>query len=436
MNGKKSYVWRNWARNQRSAPSAVHRPAREEALVRIVKEAAGAGQRIKVVGSGHSFTGIALTDGRLVDLSNYGRVLDADLEKRTVTVQAGIRLSRLNEELEARGLAMENLGDVTYQSISGAISTATHGTGAKLRGLHSQVVGLRVIAADGAVIDCSADVEPEVFQAVRVGLGAASVISTVTLQCVPAFNLRAVEMPMAVDEVVESLDEHVDGNKHFEFFWLPHTRWALTKRNNRTEEPPARRGRWQELRDDVLISNYMFGAICRLGRLRPSLIPRLATSLPSSGRVEYVDRSYRVFASPRLVRFYEMEYSIRREAAVEAFSRLRSFVERSGLMISFPVEVRFTAGDDAFLSTAHGRDSCYIAVHVFEGTQYQQYFEAVEDIMDDYGGRPHWGKLHFQTAETLAPRYPEWDRFQAARAPGPARAVYEPVPGPRPRPGQ
>lgn len=384
--------------------------------MRIVERAAAEGQRIKVVGAGHSFTGVALTDGRMVRPDSFGDVLEEDAAGGTVTVQAGIQLARLNEELDRRGLAMENLGDIAYQSIAGAISTATHGTGARFGGLATQVVGLRLIAADGSIIDCSPEQEPEVFKAARVGLGALGIISAVTLKAVPAFNLRAVEMPMRVDELLASLDEHVAENDHFEFFWVPHTGWALTKRNNRTDEPLAPRGRWQEFRDDILLSNVTFGALCRLGRLRPSMIPRLVRALPGGGRVEYVDKSYRVFASPRLVRFYEMEYAIPREAAAEALNRVRDFVDRSGLTLSFPVEVRFTAADDIPLSTASGRDSCYIAVHVFEGMQYQQYFEGVEQIMNGYDGRPHWGKLHFQTAETLAPRYPEWDAFQRVRA--------------------
>ncbi len=409
-------AWRNWARNQLCSPLRIHTPSSEEELVRIVQAATTDGERVKVVGSGHSFTGIALTDGRLVRPDRYNRVLSEDRANGTVTVQAGITLDRLNEELDARGLALENLGDIAYQTIAGAISTATHGTGRRLGGIATQVAGMRVIAADGTVIECSEDVEPEVFRAARVGLGALGIVSTVTLRCVPAFNLYAIEMPMRVDEVLEALDEHVNRNDHFEFFWVPGTGWALTKRNRRTDEPTAPRGRWKEFRDDILLSNVAFGIVCRVGRLRPSLIPRVAKAMPNTGRTEYTEKSYRVFASPRMIRFYEMEYAVPIEAATEAFNRVRDYVKRSGLILSFPVEVRFTAGDDIPLSTASGRDTCYIAIHVFEGTHYQQYFEAVEDIMDDYGGRPHWGKLHFQTAETLAPRYPEWEAFQKVRA--------------------
>jgi L-gulonolactone oxidase len=407
--------WRNWARNQVAEPFAVHRPSSEHDLAAIVKQASAERRTVKVVGSGHSFTDIACTDGHLVDLSLYNRVLAIDPDARTATVQAGIRLEDLNVHLDRRGLALPNLGDIVYQTIAGATSTSTHGTGPLLTGLAGQIVAMRLVLADGSAVDCSSTEESELFHCARVGLGALGIISTVTLGVVPAFNLAAVEEPMRVDDVLAAIDEHVDGNDHFEFYWVPHTGWALTKRNNRTTEALSRRGRLVEWRDDYLVQNYAFGALCRVGRARPRWIPKLAKALPSAGRVSYVDRSYRVFASPRLVRFYEMEYAIPREAGVEALERVRRFVEDSGLLLSFPVEVRFTAPDDIPLSTANGRESCYIAVHVFEGMEYRPYFEGVERIMDAYGGRPHWGKLHFQTARTLAERYPEWERFVAVR---------------------
>jgi len=410
-----SRQWKNWAGNQRATPAAIETPSSEEEIVAIVRDAAAAGERVKMVGAGHSFTAIAVTDGRLIRPDNFQRVLSVDRTKRLVTVQAGIRLSTLNAELAKRGLAMPNLGDIEYQSIAGAISTATHGTGIKLGGLATFVVGMRIITGDGSVIECDAEHEPELFHTARVGLGALGVLSTVTLQCEEAFNVHAVESAAKVDELLDSLDDHIAENDHFEFFWIPNTEWALTKWNNRTEKPLAPRSRWKEFRDDVLIGNGGFSLGCRIARLAPSLTPRIMGLVPFTGRAEYIDRSDKVYTSPRLVHFYEMEYSIERSACREALNRVRQFVSQSGIQISFPVEVRFTAGDDIPLSTAYGRENCYIAVHVYSGTHYQQYFEAVETIMNDYGGRPHWGKLHFQTHRTLRDRYPEWERFQAVR---------------------
>jgi L-gulonolactone oxidase len=393
----------------------VEHPASEEELSRIVERAAQAGHRVKVVGTGHSFTPIALTDGSLVQLDRYRRVVAVDRERCGITVQAGITLSALNKELAALGMALPNLGDVEYQTVAGAVSTGTHGTGARYQGIASQITALRLITGDGAVVDCSPEQEPDVFHAARVGLGALGVLSTVTLQCVPAFNLHAVEFPMRWDDVFEQLHQLVDENDHFEFYYVPHTNWCLTKRNNRTQDPPSPRSRWKEFYDDMLLQNVAFGLICRLGRVRPSLIPRLATAVPGSGRVDYVDRSDRVFTSPRLVRFYEMEYAIARDACQEALTRVRRLIDETGLLVSFPIEVRFLAADDIPLSMAHGRESCFIAVHMYQGTEYHRYFEGVEGIMRDYGGRPHWGKLHLQTAEALSQAYTEWDRFQSVR---------------------
>ena len=408
-------TWANWAGNQQCAPTAVEHPASEEELAQVVKRAAAAGETVKAVGAGHSFTDIACTDGVQVQLDRYGAILEADRVSGRVTVEAGITLGKLNDLLWDMGLALPNLGDIAYQSVAGAVSTSTHGTGLRLGGLATQIAGLRVVTGDGSVLSCSAAEDPDLFSAARVGLGAIGMLSTVTLQTVPAFNLQAVEEPMRMDSVLRDIDRHVEDNDHFEFYWVPHTGWALTKRNNRTDEPVGGRGRVREFIDRTMLENVAFGAVCRVGRWRPSLIPRLSKALPSTGRTEYVNRSYRVFTSPRLVHFYEMEYSIPRVAVVDALKQLMAWVDRSGLRLSFPVEVRVTAADDIWLSTANGEERCYIAVHVYQGMPYEQYFRGVESIMQGLQGRPHWGKMHYRTAESLAPCYPDWDRFQAVR---------------------
>jgi L-gulono-1,4-lactone dehydrogenase len=408
-------TWRNWAGNQVAHPHSIEHPSTEDELVQIVRRAADRRGRVKIVGSGHSFTGAAVTDGVLVQLDRYQRVIDIDIDKRQVTVEAGIPLSRLNEVLDSRGLALANLGDIAYQTISGAISTSTHGTGMQLTGIAAQVAGLRIVTSAGEVLSCDLTQNADLFHAARVGVGVLGAVSTVTINAVPAFGLHVIEQPMRVDAVLADLDAHVEGNNHFEFFWVPHTGWALTKRNNRTTQPLDPPSRIRHFTNKVVLENYAFGAVCRVGRLHPAWIPRLAKALPSTGTTEFVDQSYKVFASPRLVRFYEMEYSIERAACAEALNRLRAFVAGADLKLNFPIEVRFTAPDDIPLSTSTGRQSAYIAVHVFEKMDYDRYFTGVEAIMNDYGGRPHWGKLHYQTAATLAPRYPQWDAFIAAR---------------------
>ncbi len=409
-------TWTNWAGNQSCAPIEIPRPRTEAEIAAIVRRAAEAGERVKVFGAGHSFTPAACTDGYLIDLADYADIVWVDPAERQVCVQAGITLATLNEALHRVGLALENLGDIAYQSIAGATQTATHGTGARFRNLSAAIIGLRLVTADGEVLDCSTDQHADVLDLARVGIGSLGVLSTVTLQCVPAFNLHAVEDAERVDAVLERIDDEVDAHDHFEFFWIPNTGWALTKRNRRTDEPVRPRARWQAFRDDILINNVGFDAVMRVGAVRNNLLPKAAKRLPSTGRVEYIDASYKVFASPRLTKFYEMEYAIPREHLPEALGRVRRLVDQQGRYIGFPVEVRFVAADDIPLSTATGRATAYIAVHVYRGTPYDQYFQGVEAIMNDYDGRPHWGKMHFQTAATLAPRYPRFAEFQALRA--------------------
>ena len=407
--------WSNWAGNQQTGSVLVSKPQTESELQQVVQNAQTSGRRVKAVGSGHSFTAIAVAEEVLVDLSKYDEILAIDKINQTVTVQSGIQLSKLNQALYENSLAMQNLGDIAYQTIAGAISTSTHGTGAKFTGIANQVVALRVVLADSSIVECSANLNAELFSCARVGLGAIGLISTVTLKVVPAFNLAVIEEPMRLDEVLQNLDLHVDSNDHFEFFWVPHTGWALTKRNNRNNlpvEPMSKMSHWYS---KTFMENYAFGAVCMLGKARPSLIPKLAKALPSSGRNEYSDASHKVFASKRIIKFYEMEYAIPREACAEALNRVRRMVTDSGFFLNFPVEVRFTAPDEIPLSTASNRESAYIAVHIYKGMNYVPYFTEVESIMNSYQGRPHWGKLHFQNASTLASRYPQWDVFQSVR---------------------
>ena len=414
-NSQQTTRWSNWAGNQQTGTVLLSKPQTESELQQVVQSAQASGRRVKAVGSGHSFTAIAVSEEVLVDLSDYDEIVAIDKMNQTVTVQSGIQLSKLNQALYENSLAMQNLGDIAYQTIAGAISTSTHGTGAKFTGIANQVVALRVVLADSSIVECSANVNADLFSCARVGLGALGLISTVTLKVVSAFNLAVIEEPMRVDDVLQNLDLHVDSNDHFEFFWVPHTGWALTKRNNRNNlpvEPMSKMSHWYS---KTLMENYAFGAVCMLGKARPSLIPKLAKALPSSGRNEYSDASHKVFASKRIIKFYEMEYAIPREACAEALNRVRRMVTDSGFFLNFPVEVRFTAPDEIPLSTASNRESAYIAVHIYKGMNYVPYFKEVESIMNSYQGRPHWGKLHFQSAATLASRYPQWDVFQAVR---------------------
>jgi L-gulono-1,4-lactone dehydrogenase len=409
-------VWRNWAGDQRCTPARVEAPRDEHDLRAAVRSAVDAGLSVRAVGAGHSFTDAALTDGAMISLDRMDAVLDADRGAGLVEVQGGIRLAALGERLAQHGLALENLGDVAVQSIAGAVSTATHGTGLRFPNLSAQVHALRIVTASGDVVTASADGDPDLFRAARVAIGSLGVISTVTLRCVPAYSLRRVDEARPLEETLASLDELVDRSAHFEFFTFPYTGVAFTRLTERTDEPPRPPSRAVRLLKDVVAENLVLGAVCAAGRRAPRAVPRLNRLIPRLVTREVrIDRSDRVFANTRLVRFTELEYAIPREHGADAVRRILDLVESSRWPITFPLEVRFAPPDDAFLGPSFGRESCYVAVHVYRGTDYERYFRAVEAIMSSYGGRPHWGKRHFLTAAELRDRYPEWDAFQAVR---------------------
>jgi len=400
-------LWRNWTRDQRCAPERIERPGNEDELARAV---AGA-RRVKVAGAGHSFTDIACTDGTLIDLSGMNRVLA--LDGHEVTVEAGITIRELGPALAERGLALQNQGDVDPQTLAGAISTATHGTGARFANLSSQVVRLRLVTATGEAVELR---DGDELLAGRVSLGALGAISAVTVRCVPAFAIHRIDAPRPLDDVLARFGGLVEANDHFELFVFPYTRIALTLTSERTDREPRPPGRARVLLRDVLLENAALELACRMGRRAPALIPRInRTLVRAMSPAEQLDHSHRVYTNRRSVRFTEMEYAIPRDRVVEALERVLALVERRRLPIGFPIEVRVTAPDDALLSTAHGRPTGYIAVHQYRGMEFEGYFRAVEAIMDDYEGRPHWGKRHYQSAATLRPRYPGWDRFLAVR---------------------
>jgi L-gulonolactone oxidase len=408
--------WANWSGDQRCRPARILAPRSREELAAAVGAAAAAGEKLSVTGSGHSFTETAMTDQTMLRLEALRGVLDADRESGLVRVGAGTVLADLNEELAGLGLALENLGDIDAQTVAGAISTGTHGTGAGYGNISSRVEGIELVLADGSVRDLTAASDPELLRAARIGVGALGAISAVTLRCLPAFTLRRVDSSHRLADVLDRFDELACSNDHFELFTFPYSDRALVLERNRTAEPPAPRGRVAAYLNDVVLENWALQALAATGKAMPRAIPalaRLAGLVATGGRNQ--DHSHRIFVNRRHVRFTEMEYAVPREHGPTAVRRVIEWVRANRFPVFFPIEVRVAAGDDADLSAAHERDTAYIAVHQYRGMEWRPYFEAVEAIMDDYVGRPHWGKRHFQTAATLGPRYLRWDSFQRAR---------------------
>lgn len=408
--------WQNWARSAHANPAEIAHPASTEQVVTIVRDAVAAGHRVKAVGASHSFTPIAVTDGILLRLDHMNAIVSTDLSTGRVRVQAGISLHELNPQLKARGLALPNLGDVDPQSVAGAVSTGTHGTGGKLFGISKTVAAVQIVTATGEVLEI--DEEHPWFGASRVTLGALGIVTEVTLQCVPAFLLHAREEPMALPDVMDQLDSLVSDNDHFEFYWFPHTEKTSIKRNNRVPEGTERKpiGRFRHWLDDEFLSNTVFEGVNRVATKKPSWIPRINQISGSvlSAR-EYVDDSYNVFVSPRTVRFRESEFAVPRTALPEVLAELAKWFGSGHENISFPIEVRFTAADDVWMSTGYERDNCYVAVHQYWRSDYARYFAAAQDIFTAHEGRPHWGKLHTLDARYFAQRYAKFNDFVSIR---------------------
>jgi FAD-linked oxidoreductase len=409
--------WRNWAGNVTAQPARQARPASAGEVAAEVRQAAAEGLTVRMAGTGHSFTPVAATTGVLLRPDQLTAIRSVDAAAGLVTVEAGCPLRVLNAELLARGLSLANMGDIQVQTVAGAIQTGTHGTGRDIGGMAAQVAGLELVMADGSLVTCTADAGlPGLFEAARVGLGALGVITAVTFRVVPAFLLEAREEPMAWPEVLGGLDELAGDNEHFEFYWFPHTEGCLTKRNNRSAGPARPLPWWRYLLDDELLSNTVFGLSCQLGRVVPAAIPAVnGVAARALGARTYTDAAYRVFTSPRRVRFKEQEYAVPRAALADVLGEVRALFRQRDWRISFPIEVRVTPGDDVWLSTAYGRDSGYIAIHVPSFGPHEQYFADVESIMTAVGGRPHWGKMHGRSADYLANVYPQFGAFTALR---------------------
>jgi len=409
-------VWRNWSGLVRSVPRSIVYPSTVEEVVTVVKSCAAEGRKLRVVGSGHSFTRLVQTDDVLVSLDRLQGVITVDQERGIAEVWGGTKLDRLGEELHAHGVAQENLGDINAQSIAGAISTGTHGTGERLGSLATQAVSLTVVTAAGEVVECSLEQDEDLFRAMQVSLGMFGIIVKLKLRVIPSYALRYASSKMSFTACLAELDRFKRENRHFEFYWFPYTDVAQVKLTNVTDEVPGMPSRWSYWKV-MLMENVLFWVMSELCRFIPRLckpISRLsATGVPNVQEVGY---SHRIFATPRLVRFNEMEYSVPADRMKAVLEEIRDALNLEQFAVHFPIECRYVRGDDLWLSPANGRDSAYIAVHMYRGMPYKDYFAKVEEICRRHGGRAHWGKMHTMKADQLRAAYPKWEDFMRLRA--------------------
>ncbi|MDG1479585.1 MAG: D-arabinono-1,4-lactone oxidase [Myxococcota bacterium] len=402
----------NWARNIASQPTRILAPSSEDELVAMVADSAPS--RIRLVGGDHSWSDIAATDAVRITLDGMHRILSVDGER--VTVEAGVRIHALSAALHARGLALSNLGSIGEQSIAGAISTATHGSGRGHGVLSTQVIGLRLLTMDGRILALSAQAHPALFDAARVGLGCLGIITAVTLQCVPAFRLTERMVPLSVDAAAACIPELVAAGEYVKLWWLPGTDRVLVFTASRTDAPAAPRP-VKEWLDAVVINPLIFTLVLRLGGRFPWLISTLSSMVAAIYFRPDVrtDHSHRILHIPMPPRHLESEYAIPVERAGEALLRLRALIAANKLGVNFVQELRFVAADDLPLSPANGRDSCYVGAYTAAPKDAGRYFAAFEALMAELGGRPHWGKLFERAPAQLAAAYPDWSSFCALR---------------------
>ncbi len=411
--------WTNWSGLESARPERVVSPSGVDEVLAEVARARDAGRTVKMVGAGHSFTSISAPEHTMLQPGGLTGILSVDREAMTVTAAAGTRLKHLNAGLETLGLSLHNMGDIAEQTLAGAISTGTHGTGGVAAGLGAQVVGLELVTGTGELLRATAEDNPDVLEMARVGLGALGILTSITFAVEPLFLLEAVEEPMSWDRAVATFDDLTAEHHHVDLYWFPHTDKMLTKRNSRLDAPleDARPvSRFRHWLDDDFLSNTVFGAETALLNRLPRAIPR-ANRLAASmlGARTYSDGAHRVFTSERRVVFREMEYAVPRAAGLTALKEVRAALEASGLVISFPIEIRVAPADDIPLSTASGRDSFYLAFHTHRRAEHAAYFALMEPIMRAHEGRPHWGKIHTRDALALAELYPRFEDFLALR---------------------
>ncbi len=410
--------WSNWSGSVRCSPRRVLHPADEQAVASALAEARGDQLPIRLVGAGHSYSPLVATTGTLLSLDRLAGILDLDPAAKRARIAAGTRLHALGKPLREHGLSLQNQGDVDYQALAGALATATHGTGITLPCLSGFITGLRLVLADGSILECDAGREPDVFRAARLHLGCLGAVTAVSLEVRPAYRLRDETRVVPLEQGLESLPDLIRQHRHVECWWFPHAAVIGVRTMSETDQPVNDRPLLRWLAETV-VDNGLFGLVAALSRA-----PGLARSRPGLSRLvarlagarPYVDWSDRVLATARRVRANEMEYAVPAASGPDAIRAVAHYVRRHRTPVLFPIEYRYVAADDIPLSPFYRRDSAVLSIHQDARVSHDPYFRDVERLMRDLEGRPHWGKLHTLSAAELEPLYAEWGLFQRVRA--------------------
>jgi len=398
--------WSNWSGSVAARPREIARPKTEAELARLVASA----NKVRVAGAGHSFMPLCETNGLLLSLDQFEGDIEVSADGARVWAPAGWSLAKLTAALWARGLSLINQGDVNPQALAGAIGTGTHGTGEKLGSLSTTARAFRLARADGAIITCSADENPDLFQAQRVGLGMLGVVTRIEIDVTPAYHLEETLTAMPLAEIEAQWDELAANNRHVEFWVFPHGGQALLKRLN--PAPPE-----GEMTQTTDVDESDFRLFCNISAAAPWLTRHIQPHLVSKRlNARRVGPAYKVFPSDRTVRFEEMEYEVPRAAGFAALKEAMAHIQKKRLPVVFPFEFRVVAGDDIWLSPMHAGACSSISMHQYAKMPYAEVFAAIEPIFRAHGGRPHWAKRHTLTRADVDVLYPNAERFRAVRA--------------------
>ena len=401
-------LWRNWSGIASCYPATRAAPESEAALTELVLRAPAP---VRPVGAGHSFTALVPTAGTLVSLDGLRGLAAHDPATSRATVWAGTRLGDLGPALVAVGQEMPSVPDINKQSIGGAIGTGTHGTGVGYQAIHGTVKAFRLLTARGEILECSPELNPDVYAAARVGLGAFGIVTQVTLQnrALSRVHKRVYVQPLG--DVADQWPTLSKAHDKVEFFAFPFSGLAAVIATDATNAPVRPRGPDQDT-DTLLSLKRLRDLLGPVPAMRRWITHALMAGLPAE---ESVDDSWKLLSNERPVRFNEMEFHLPRESQMAAMREVLSVIERGHNDVFFPLELRSIAADDAWLSPFYGRESGSLAVHAYYKDDYQRLFAAIEPILRRHGGRPHWGKLHTLRARDLAALYPRWREAMEVR---------------------
>lgn len=400
--------WKNWSGSQLCYPEFRKAPASIEELQTLVANTKG---NIRPVGAGHSFMPLVPTDDMILSLSRLSGVISSNTETNQSVILAGTRLGDIGAPLAKNDQALLNMPDIDEQSLAGALATATHGTGQNLGCMSSFVEGLKLVTANGDIIECNRTKNSDIFHAARVNLGVLGVVTEVTMQNSPSYRLKRETTWLPIEEILENADSLASNNRNFEFYYIPFTGMGFTDVQNISQEPISETNKLDQNdgAEDLKLARDMLSWSPKIRELV------IGTYLKTISKEVTVANSWQNYASERNVRFNEMEYHLPRENMVPAFKEIRAMVEKNFPEVFFPFEIRYIQGDDIWLSPFNGRETCSIAVHRFFSEDYKPMFNAVEPILKKYNGRPHWGKINTMTSHELKAHYDKWSDFNDVR---------------------